>query len=170
MNLNHNIKQMIVYNNIKNKKSNLFLILCLINFSFSVHAQKNPLKLGQKYQGKIDSFRFAIMTSSSNFDTGFYTTINNIKFVFSRKKDGIVFFISCSDKNFIIDGVRVGDSFGYVKKRLKDTTVHDVGGYTRFVVLPSGWLAVFEIPTVYTPFPRIKDTQKILYMYRRISH
>ncbi len=155
-----------VYGNLKSQKSNIFLIVFLIILSFSANAQKFPLKVGRKYLGKIDSFRYAIMTSPSNFDTGFFTTINDIEFVFSRTKEGIVFFITCDDKNFITDGVRVGDSFGYLKKHFKDTTVHDVEGYTRFVTLPSGWRAVFEIPMVHTLVPRIKDTQKLQWFYR----
>lgn len=155
--------------NLRTKISASVLILCLVCIHHSLNAQTFPLKLGQKYKGKIDSVRQGLlMTSGGSFDTCFCTTINKIKFSFCRYSNGTVKFICCKDKNFVTDHVRVGDKYGYVKKQLKDTTVRDEWGFSRFVTLPSGWLAFFEVPMSHPLVPKIKDHQQLGFFYQKL--
>ncbi len=148
------------------------LIICFMHFSNSLYAQKFPLRIGQKYHGKIDSFlHYLLLTSGGSFDSCFYTTISNVQFGFSKSHDGNVKFIICDDKNFITDNVRIGDSYLYVKKQLKDTTIYNEWGFSRFVRLPSGWYACFPLPQEnhinWQGHSRIEDSQKLIWFYKR---
>jgi len=76
-------------------------------------------------------------------------------------------FISTSDNKVVINGLKIDDKFYVVHNKLMDTTIHEERGFARYVMLPSGWRAVFGLPKEHSSIQTILPNERVIEFYRR---
>lgn len=122
------------------------------------------LTIGGYYKGHIDSNKNMVIFGSS-FSVEYFTNIRGIGYGFCKHNDEIN-YISCNDKRFITDGIKVGDRYDDVKNHITDKTVYQCPGWGIYVGLRSGWQAYFGLPDEHSRKAEIADTARVICFFK----
>ena len=148
------------------KQLHLLIIVSTILVASCLNKGDGSLKIGNPYEGRIDSTS-GILRNSGSLDIASYVTLGNVTYGFCKSKENVVNYIFCKDTKFITDGIKIGDSYDKLKRVFDVSSVEIERGWALYVELPSGWCAAFGLPDEGMNEARIDDSATVKWFFKR---